>query len=140
MVLDKLTGNLKEKVAGATEFLSDLKDESKEKMLKYINGLGGILPIVAQTGYRLETFDIAISIPPAINLQFKKILDVPKEKIESILEQNKEKELLKLIVNSLVTADEFHQKVKLGNYLFTDIAIDLSIPPTVHIKYVRNTG
>lgn len=138
MALDKLTGNLKEKVTGAKEFLSDLKDETKEKLLKSINGLGDILPIVAQTGYRLDAFDIEISIPPGINLQFEKVQDVSKEKIDSILEQNKEKELLKVIVNSLVAADEFHKKVKLGNYVFTHISIDLSIPPTVHIKYVRN--
>ncbi len=140
MVLDKLTGNLKEKVSGATEFLSDLKEGSKEKILNYINGLGDILPIVAETGYRLETVDIQISLPPAVNLQFRKAEDVSKEKIDAILEQNKDNDLLKLIVNSLVTADEFHKKVKLGSYLFTDIAIDLSLPPKVHIKYVRNSG
>jgi hypothetical protein len=137
MALNKLTESLKEKVAGASEFLSDLKDESKEKLLNYVNSLGEILPIIAETGYRLEAFDIEVSIPPGINLQFKKVLDVPKEKIESILEENKDKELLKLIVNSLVAADEFHKKVKVGSYVFTDISVDLSIPPKVHIKFVR---
>ena len=114
MALNKLTESLKGKVAGATEFLSDLKDESKEKLLNYINGLGDILPIIAQTGYRLNAIDIEVSIPPGVNLQFEKVQDVSKEKIDSILDQNKDKDLLRMIVNSLVAADEFHKKVKLG--------------------------
>lgn len=137
MVLNKLTENLKGKVAGASEFLSDIKDESKEKLLNYVNGLGEILPIIAETGYRLNAFNVELSIPPGVSLQFEKVLDVPKEKIDGILEQNKDKELLKLIVNSLVAADQFHNKIKLGNYVFTDISIDVSIPPKVHIKFVR---
>lgn len=124
-------------MAGASEFLSDIKDESKEKVLTYVNGLGEILPIIAETGYRLESIDMEVSIPPGIHLQFQKIQDVSKEKIDAILEANKDKDMLKLIVNALVAADEFHKKVKLGNYVFTDVAIDLSLPPKVHIKFVR---
>jgi hypothetical protein len=137
VVLNKLTENLKGKVAGASEFLSDLKDESKEKLLNYVNGLGEILPIIVETGYMLKSIDVEVSIPPGINLQFQKVQDVSKDRIDSILEANKDKDMLKLIVNSLVAADEFHKKVKLGNYIFTDISIDLSIPPQVHIKFVR---
>lgn len=137
MVLDKLTDSLKGKVAGATDFLGDLKEGSKEKLLNYVNGLGDILPIIAETGYRLKSVDIEVSIPPGVNLQFEKVQDVSKEKIDGILEQNKDKDLLKLIVNSLMAADEFHKKVKLGNYAFTEITIDLSLPPKVHIKFVR---
>ena len=84
MVLRKLTENMKGKVAGASEFLTDLKDQSKEKLLAHVNGLGEILPIIAETGYRLESIDIEVSIPPGINLQFQKVLDVSKEKINSI--------------------------------------------------------
>jgi len=137
VVLNKLTENLKGKVAGASEFLTDLKDESKEKLLKYVNGLGEILPIIVETGYRLESIDVEVSIPPGINLQFQKVQDVSKDKIDSILEANKDKDMLKLIVTSLVAADEFHNKVKLGNYVFTNVSIDLSLPPKVHIKFVR---
>lgn len=137
MVLNKLTENLKDKIGGASGFLNDLKDGSKEKLLNYVNGLSDILPIIAETGYRLESFDIEISLPPGVNLQFKKVQDVSKEKIDSILEANKDKEMLKMIVNSLVAADEFHKKIKVGNYTFTDIGVDVSIPPHVHIKFVR---
>ncbi len=137
MALNKFTESLKDKVAGATEFINDVKDESKQKLVSYVNGLGEILPIIAETGYRLNAIDIEVSIPPGVNLQFEKVQDVSKEKIDSILEQNKDKTLLKGIVTSLVAADEFHKKVQLGNYAFTEITIDLSIPPKVHIKFVR---
>jgi hypothetical protein len=137
MVLNKFSETLKEKAAEATGLLSDLKEGGKEKLLDYVNGLAEILPIIAETGYKLKAFDIEISIPPGVNLQFEKVQDVPKEKIDSILEANKNREMLHLIVNSLVAADEFHKRIKVGNFTLTDISVDLSIPPNVHIKFVK---
>jgi hypothetical protein len=137
MALHKLTGKLKEKVDGASSLLSDFKDESKEKIIDQVNSLGPILPIIAEVGYQLEAFNIVLSIPPGISLQFKKVKDVPKEKIDRILEQNKDKELLKMVVTSLVSADALHNRVKVGTCVFTGVLLDLSIPPKVHLKFGR---
>ncbi len=139
MALNRLTENLKDKMAGAGGYLSDLKEEGKEKFLNYVNGLGDILPLIAEAGYTLNSFDIDVSLPPGISMQFEKVQDVSRVKIDSILEQNKDKELLKMIVTSLVAADEFHKKVKLGNYFLTHITVGLSVPPKMSIKFVKKT-
>jgi hypothetical protein len=137
MALKELGESLKEKVAGAADILTDLKESGKEKLLDYVNKLSEVLPVVAEAGYRLEEFEIDISIPPGVNLQFKKVQDVPRETIDRLLEQHKDQDILRNIVNALVAADEFHNKVTIGGYLFTTITVNLSIPPQVHLKFVR---
>jgi hypothetical protein len=137
MALNRLTENLKDKVAGAGGYLSDLKEEGKEKFLNYLNGLGEILPLIAEAGYTLDSFDVDVSLPPGISMKFEKVLDVSRVKIDSILEQNKDKDLLKMIVTSLVAADEFHKKIKLGSFLLTHITVDLSVPPRMKISFVK---
>lgn len=140
MDVAKFKDSLKGKVAGASEFLGDLKEEGKEKFINYVNGLSDIIPIIAQTGYRLKGIDMEVSIPPGVDMHFEKFKNISKEEIDHILEANKDKELLRSIVKALVTADEFHKKLKMGDLLLTDISVNLSLPPKVTIKFLKKKG
>jgi hypothetical protein len=137
MDITKLKDNLKEKVSGASEYLDDLKEEGKEKIINYVNGLTDIIPIIAETGYRLKGIDMEVSIPPGVDMHFEKFKTISKEKIDEILEANKDKDLLRSIVKALVTADEFHKKLKMGDLLLTDISVNLSLPPKITIKFLK---
>ncbi len=137
-MLSKIKDDLKGKVSGVTEYIGDLKEEGKEKSISYINGLSEILPIVAKTGYRLKGVDIEMALPPGINLQFEKFENISKEEIDKIMEADKDKDLLQTIVKTLVMADEFHNKLKMGDLLFTTISVNLSIPPKVSLKFAKN--
>lgn len=54
------------------------------------------------------------------------------------MEANKDKDLLQTIVKTLVMADEFHNKLKMGDLVFTTISVNLSIPPKVSLKFAKN--
>jgi hypothetical protein len=137
MEFGKLKDNLKEKVTNVTDFIGDLKDEGKEKFVNYINGLSDIIPIIATAGYRLKGIDIDVAIPPGVNMLFEKIKDVPKEEIDAIMEANKDKELLRSIVKALEMADDFHNKLKMGDLRFTSVNVNLSLPPKVTMKFIK---
>jgi len=137
-MLTKIKEDLKDKVSGVTEYIGDLKEEGKEKSVNYINGLTEIVPIIATTGYTLKGVDIEVAIPPGLNLHFEKSENISKEKIDEIIEANKDKEMLQTIVKTLVMADEFHNKLKMGSLLFSTISVNLSIPPKVTIKFAKN--
>jgi hypothetical protein len=137
MDVTKIKDNLKEKVTGASEFLGDLKEGGKEKFIAHVNSLSDIIPIIAQTGYQLKGIDMDVTIPPGVNMHFEKFKNISDEEIGQILDANKGKELLRSIVKALVTADEFHKKLKMGDLLLTDISIGLSLPPKVTIKFVK---
>jgi hypothetical protein len=137
MDISKIKQNLKDKVSDASGYLSDLKEEGKEKFINYVNNLSDIIPIIAETGYQMKGIDMEVAIPPGINMHFEKVRNISKEKIDEILEANKEKELLRSIVKALVAADELHNKLKMGDLLLTDISVNLSLPPKVTIKFVK---
>jgi hypothetical protein len=138
--LGTLKNSFKEQVTSASEYLSDLKEDSKEKIINYFNNLSELIPIIAETGYRLKGIDIELSLPPGINMRFEKFKNMSREAIDEILEKNKEKEMLNAIVNSLVTADEFHNKLKMGDLVFRDISLKLGLPPKVTIAFVKKEG
>lgn len=137
---NSIKGNLKDQLSKASEYVTDLKEDGKEKLVAYFNSISDLFPVIAETGYRLKGVDMELSIPPGINLHFQKFKNMSREAIDEILEKNKDKEMLKTIVNSLVAADEIHNKLKVGDLVFSDISISLGLPPSVTIKFVNKGG
>ncbi len=135
MEIDKFKAGLKEKVSSINETISDFKEEGRDKLLNSVNGLTNVIPLVAQTGYTLKSVNVELSLPPGITMQFVKQENISKEKRDEILEANKDNELLKSIVKALVMADEFHNKIKMGNLKMSTISISLSLPPKVSINF-----
>ncbi len=68
---------------------------------------------------------------------FEKFADIKDEEIKRILAENKDKKLLSVLVNTLVSADAFQQKITLGSFSFNEISIELSVPPEVNVKFVN---
>lgn len=135
MGLHSVKGRIKDKMSSAGDTLSNLKSKSVDKFLDYVNSINDVLPIIAKTGYTLKGMSIDVSIPPGVILEFQKTKDVSKKDIEKILQENKGRPILKLIVDSLVTANEFHKKIKLGSLPFTGILVEVSLPPKVTLKF-----
>lgn len=118
---------------------SDVKNITKEKMAGLANELLELIPIIEQTGYRAKEVEIGVSVPPRIVFHFEKFKEVNKEEREEILTANKSKTLLKIIVSTLVSADEFQQKLTLGKLKFSEIAIEMGIPPEVNVKLINTS-
>ena len=137
MGVSKIRETLKDKVSGASDFLSDLKEGGKEKLINSVNGLGEILPVIAKTGYRLKGIDMEMSVPPSVDLHFEKFKNISHEEIDAILEANEGKDLLRTIVRALEAADDFHAKLKLGNLILRDISVGIGIPPKVTIRFLK---
>lgn len=135
MAIKNITESIKGKVSDAKESLGGLKDSAKQKLLDTVNNLNSILPLIAETGYILKEMYVEISIPPGVTLAFHKVKEISKEKIEQILEENKDKEMLKMIVNTLVSADALHNKISLGKMKYTGLNLELGLPPKVVIKF-----
>jgi hypothetical protein len=116
---------------------SDVKNITKEKLSGLTNDVLLLIPIIEQTGFRTKEVEVGISVPPRIIFHFEKFSDVSKDAIEKILEENADKTLLRIIVNTLISADQFQQSLTLGNLKFTEIAIEMGIPPEVNVKLVN---
>lgn len=114
----------------------DVKDLTKEKLVALANDLIALSPIIEQTGYKSKEINIGLSLPPKVVFHFEKVADISREQIDQILENNAEKPLLRVIVQTLVTADEFQQKITPGSFRFSEIDIEIGVPPRVNVKLI----
>ena len=87
--------------------LSSLGEDMKDKLLSYTNGLIDLLPIIEECGYRAKGIAVGIGLPPDVVFHFEKFKDISAEDRQAILDKNKDKEFLALIVKTLVSADNF---------------------------------
>jgi hypothetical protein len=115
-----------------------MKEASTDKLITLTNDVLGLAPLIEQTGFRLENANVDITIPPGISFSFVKQKEIDPADIAKLLEENKDKELLKIMVNALQKADALQKGMNLSHYSFTGISLRLGLPPDVSIKFNRN--
>jgi len=126
------------KLKGSISFLSDLKDAGWENISTVVNDILGLAPLIEVTGFSMKDVCVDASILPSITLAFVKQKDVDPETIEKLLEENKDREMLTLIVRSLQKADSLQKGMKLSNYSFRGLSMKIGLPPDISLKFSRN--
>lgn len=116
-----------------TEKFSNMSDATKEKYIKYNNDLISLAPIIESIGFKTTEIELSMGIPPSFTFHFEKIKDTTKEEREAILQQHNDNALLKPIVKMLVAADSYQDKIKMGNFRFTCIEVNLGLTPGVNL-------
>jgi len=80
---------------------------------------------------------VEAGIPPGMSISFVKEKDVDAETINQLLEENKEKEMLKLIVRALLKADALQKGMNLSHYKFNGLSMKIGLPPDISLKFTR---
>jgi hypothetical protein len=97
------------KLKDSLSFLKDMKDASAEKINQLVNDILGLAPLIETTGFNMRDVSVDMGIPPGISISFTKEKDVDAETIQQLLDDNKDKEILKLIIRGLVKADSMQK-------------------------------
>jgi hypothetical protein len=126
-----------DKLKGSLSFMKDVKEASEEKISALVNDILGLAPIIELTGFSMKDVGMDIGIPFGISLTFVKERDVEPAEIEKLLEENKDKEILGLIVRALLKADTMQKAMNLSNYKFGGLTMKISFPPDVSLKFTR---
>ena len=126
---DKLTASL--------SFLKDAKEAGSEKITGFVNDILGLAPLIEVTGFNMKDVSVDVGIPPGLSISFVKEKDVDAETINQLLEENKDKEMLKLIVRALLKADALQKGMNMSHYKFSGLAMKIGLPPDVSLKFVR---
>jgi hypothetical protein len=82
----------------------------------------------------MNGISVGVTLPPKISISLSKVSDVDDLEINKILEENKGNEVLTLIIKTLISINNFEEKLTLANYELAGIDIDISIPPGVSLK------
>ena len=115
--------------------MSDIKDLGADKLKEVVNYFGKILPFVEKAGYKINEFQIVLALPPAFITNFVKTKDVFEKAITKIIEDNSDKKLLKIILKSLMKANQFQGQIKIEKMKFTEVILELTVPPKVVVKF-----
>ncbi|MCL7752520.1 hypothetical protein [Polaribacter sp. Z022] len=117
--------------------IGDIGTSTKDKFINYVKDVFNVLPFLEKAGFKTNRLIVGVSVPPSIEIHFSRFKEVSKEEIETMYEEYKDKKMFKLILKSLLVANDFQSKLSTDNLLFTETCIEISIPPKVSIKYLN---
>jgi len=135
--LSEVIGSVGDKVKDSFSFLRDLKEAGTDKISTLVNDVLGLAPLIEATGFDMTDIGVDMGIPPGISISFIKEKDVVPETIDQILEENKDKEMLKIIVRALQKADNLQKGMNLSHYKFRGLTMKLGLPPDMSLKFVK---
>jgi hypothetical protein len=110
---------------------------AKQKFEDFTQSIIQALPIIEEAGYRANRFIIGVGIPPNISIHFQKTRVVSEMELEKLKEDYREDKSVKLILNALITANKFQNKMMIKGMDFSEICLDITIPPKVSLKYLH---
>jgi hypothetical protein len=153
MPLDKL----KEKALGAADGLkskiSDLKDNifSKEeeeikeefkdtntsKLQDIINYITDSTDLVNRAGFDISGMGLSIAIVPVLKVSFTFVKKISEEEREAIVEEVKEKKIVKILMACLFKASDFVDGIKVGNYKLGGVDVTLGLTPGISVTFKK---
>lgn len=119
-----------------TERFSKMSDDTREKYAKYNSDLIALSPIIEEMGFVTQEITLSMGIPPSFTFHFEKIKDISPERKEQILKEHTDNKFLAPVVKMLLTADNYQSKIKMGNFKFSCIEIELGLSPGVNMILV----
>ncbi len=122
-----------------TDRFSCISDSTNNLYAQYTSELIALSPIIEEIGFKTTELEFNIRIPPSVVLCFEKLKETTLEKKQEILELHKENRFLAPIVKMLTTADDFQDKVTLGNFKFASVKINLGLSPGLNLVLTPKT-
>ena len=135
--LRKTVDTMEASVKDSFSFLKDMREASLDKLKSLVNDILGLAPLIEVTGFDMKEVSVDAGIPPAITITFIKEKDVDAETIHQLLEDNKDKSMLTLIIRALQKADSIQKGMNLSHYIFRGLNMKIGLPPDISLKFSR---
>lgn len=84
-------------------------------MKEVLDNVHESMTLIVSSGYEFKGIGAALGLSPSISLSFHYVRDISEEDRNSILEQAKDKWMIKMILKLLFKAGDFYKAVKLGD-------------------------
>ena len=113
----------------------DLSKISPEQLVREIKDIS---PYIEEIGYINRELRIGIGFPPSLDIFFEKTKDIDEAGAKEMIEKHKDKKLLGLVVNALLSANSVQEKIDdIGEQKFKEVRLTLSLPPRITLRYMR---
>jgi hypothetical protein len=119
------------------QIINEFKDSGTDKIKEVLENIGGSSAIFLQAGYELNNVSINLGLPPDIVTTFHFIKDISEEEQNKLLEETKKSNLINLIINCLLKASNYFDKIKVGDYKMSSVSITLGLLPGININFTK---
>ena len=136
-VVDNTVDVTFDKVKEGLEAIESSGKNTVEKSIEYVQEIIDNLPLYEKVGYRTTSIEIGISFPPSLEIDFHKFKNVNADEIDKLKQKYKDSKMFLLILNSLINASSFQNKISTENFESNLISVEITIPPKVSIKFKR---
>lgn len=126
-----------DKLKSGLDKVADFGNYTKDKTVDFVEGIAALIPIIEKAGYRTNRFIVGITIPPSVQLHLHRFKEVSDKDIEKLTLQYKDKKILKMILSSLITVNNLQGKLSIGDLVFSEVAIDITLPPKISVRYLN---
>jgi len=108
-----------------------------EKVKGVVQDFNAITPLIIRAGYEIVDLEVELGLIPKLIPHFKKINDISDSEKALILEELQDKRLMSMLVSALFKSDSFQNNLKLTNYKYTGIEVEITALPAVRLKYQK---
>lgn len=123
---------------GAT--VEGLKEFSGDTLTKTAARFNEALPYIERAGYVVTEIEVGLGLSPKVVPHLRLKEQISDEEKAALLQETQDKKLVNTILGSLFRASAARSKLNFTKFHFTDIELELSILPTVVLKFKPNTG
>lgn len=115
-----------------------IKGFSSDTLSKTAQRFNEALPYIERAGYDVTEIEVGLGLSPKVvpHLRLRELISDDEER--ALLFETREKKLVNTILSSLFRASSTRKNLKFNKFHFTDIELELSILPTVVLKFKPN--
>lgn len=121
-----------------TATIDGLKELSGDTLGKTAAGFNEAVPYIERAGYEVTEIEVGLGLSPKVvpHLRLREI--ITEEEQLALMEETRDKKLINTILGSLFRASAARNKLKFRKFHFSNIELELSILPTVVLKFRPN--
>jgi len=143
----KLTGNASENLANSKsiipaemiydskQLLSSIKTGSADKLKGFVEEFNKALPIAEEAGYKLQTVEIRLGLPPKLIPHFNQVKTLTSDAKAELMEKIKDRRYTKMLLSTLFKSSEIQESLQIGNLPMGVIQIELTAVPNIILVY-----
>lgn len=116
-----------------------LKEFSGDTLGKTAAGFNEALPYIERAGYEVTEIEVGLGLSPKVvpHLRLRELISMEEQTM--LMTETRDKRLVNTILGSLFRASAARSKLNFNKFHFSDIELELSILPTVVLKFKPNT-
>lgn len=124
-----------EQASFAADKAAELGNAALDQLNKAIDEVSNGSDEIREAGYELRKIILEIGLIPKAGLTVAKLREVGQDQIAAIIERNKEKKWLGLLLRTLMKTNRVMHKINLRGRKVSSIEIDLSLPPVARLTF-----